>query len=81
MLQLGQLSYEGGAFAEAVTYLRDAIALGGLDLKTQQDVRLSLAVALFRAGDRTAALDEVGRLRTAFPDFAPAKEFEAYLRQ
>lgn len=78
-IMLGQIAYEQGRFDDAVQHLRQALALGQIDSDTGKDVRLSLAVALHRSGRTPEALDEVRRLRSLYPNFTPAEEFEAYV--
>ena len=80
-IMLGQIEYEERRYDDAVDHLRQALSIGQVDTGSAPDVRLSLAVALQRAGRAQESLEEVRRLRDLYPSFQPAVEFESYLTQ
>jgi Tfp pilus assembly protein PilF len=68
---------EQGNYAAAIRLWTDALAKNsGLEL-----VRLNLAVALLRTGDKTAAISMLEKAVSLNPAFAPARQLLAQITQ
>jgi cytochrome c-type biogenesis protein CcmH/NrfG len=67
---LGGIMMEHGEYAEAIRLWTDALSKNsGLEL-----VRMNLAVALLRTGDRTAAISMLEKAVSLNPAFAPTRQ-------
>lgn len=79
LIDLGQVQYEQGQYAEAQRYYRQALEQPSLEPSVRLDATLGLAHAAYSAGDKAEADQQFAAVLTLEPDHLEARLYKAKL--